>query len=286
MRNRMPLAISVAALVVAVVGGPAWSEAQRLLGRNTVGSNQLRTHSVKGLELAPNSVSTTKIRNGGVRSIDLGNGVVTAAKIAPGVLTAPTLSDGAVTTAKLLAGAVTTDRLADEAVTNPKIATGAVNAAKLADGSVTTNKVGARPSVRVGRSTNQSIPGNASFNEIAFDVERFDPGNLHDVPLDKRLTASTPGLYLISGSLTWESNATGAREVNVRQNGTTLLNRVVQIGNGGGNSTDQSLTTIASLAAGDFVELVVRQNSGVALNVLTAPQHSPEFMMVWLAPTP
>jgi len=39
-----------------------------------------------------------------------------------------------------------------------------------------------------------------------------------------------------------------------------------------------------SLAAGDYVEVTLRQNSGGAISLFAAPAFSPEFSMVWIGP--
>ena len=52
------------------------------------------------------------------------------------------------------------------------------------------------------------------------------------------------------------------------------------------SGTEQTLSTVVAPEAGDLVEVVLRQNSGGALNVNAFPEFSPEFSMVWLAPAP
>ena len=42
----------------------------------------------------------------------------------------------------------------------------------------------------------------------------------------------------------------------------------------------QSIATIYELAVDDYVELLVRQNSGGALNISTKSNQSPEFSMI------
>ena len=312
MRDRLPLAISIAALVVAVAGGPAWTQAQRLLGRNTVGSLQVRNGSIKGGDLARGAVSssrlrtaavtTSKLANRAVTNAKLGDGSVTANKLAAGLLTpaaanlvladgavsAAKLADGSVGTAKLADGAVTTPKLADGAVTTPKLGDGAVSTAKLADGSVTTAKLGGAPTARVTRTANFTASSAPTVNVIPFDAERFDRGDLHSTAIDpSRFTATLPGVYLLSANITWLPVAadTTARELNIRKNGTTNIARVVQQADGT-NTTDQAVSTITTLAAGEYVEVTVRQNAGADRTVSLSGEFSPEFMASWLGPTP
>jgi hypothetical protein len=151
---------------------------------------------------------------------------------------------------------------------------------------VTPAKVGTRPAARVYHSTNQSIPGNAAFTTLTFDSERFDTADLHDGTTNpSRLTAPIAGLYLVSIDISWEGNNTNARELAINKNTSTIVARDVVGPSPFPNTTEQSMSTLVELAAGDFVEVVLRQNSGSALNVFTAPQFSPEFSMVWVGPS-
>jgi hypothetical protein len=175
----------------------------------------------------------------------------------------------------LAPGGVTTDKLADGVCTEDK----------LADAAVTPAKVGTRPAARVYNSANQSIPGDASFTTLAFDTERFDTADLHDgATNNSRLTAPIAGLYLVSADISWEGNNTGARELAINKNTSTIVARNVVAPTPSPNTTEQSITTLVQLAAGDFVEVVLRQNSASALNVFMAAQFSPEFSMVWVGP--
>lgn len=218
-----------------------------------------------GVMLSNNTVRSSTIVNGQVKTADLASLAVTNAK----------LNNNAVNAVKVRNGSLTGLDVAD----------GSVGAADLGAGSVTPAKISGVPTVRAFHNANQSIPGNAAFTTVLLNSERFDTASMHRTDVDtSRLTIATPGIYLLTANVTWESNGTGAREVNIRKNGTALIARVVQPGDAAANTTDQSATTVAKLAAGDFVEVVVRQNSGAALNILAAPEFSPEFSATWIAP--
>jgi hypothetical protein len=202
-----------------------------------------------GVTLSNNTVRSNHIKNGEVKLADLGNLSVSNAK----------LRNNSVSSAKIRNGEVAPEDLRTDA------------------------RLPTRPTANVFHSANQSVPGNAAFTSIAFNSERFDASGMHRTDIDTgRVTIATPGVYLLSANITWAANGTGAREVNIRKNGTTILSRVVQPGDPV-NTTDQVATTTALLAAGDFVEVVVRQNSGVGLNVLTAPDFSPQLSASWLS---
>lgn len=185
-------------------------------------------------------------------------------------------------------GGVTTARLADGAVMTAHLANGAVTTVRLADGAVTAEKHGAVPAARVTNSVAQAAMSVPTVNVLTFDSERFDTAGLHDSSANPtRLTAPIAGLYVVTANVSWDSMSNvGARELALRRNGTDIVARDVVAPSPAPNTTEQTLTTVASLAAGDFVEVTLRQNSGGPLPVNAFAQHSPEFSMVWLTPAP
>lgn len=216
--------------------------------------------------VALNQVRSANIKNGEVKTADLGNFAVTSLKIA----------NSSVKSNKLRAGAVGTAALTDGGVANADIAAGAVTPAKIAG----------VPTARVGNNANVAVPGNAAFTVIPMNAETFDATAMHRTDVDtSRITVATAGVYVVTTHITWEANQVGARELNLRKNGTVVVARAVQDGNGAGNTTDQSLTTLVQLNAGDFVETVVRQNSGSPLNVLTTDDFSPRLAAAWMSPS-
>ena len=166
-----------------------------------------------------------------------------------------------------------------------KSETAALTGADLAPGAVTPSRISGVPSVRAFNSADEAIPTGA-FTSLTLNSERFDATGMHRTDIDtSRITIATAGIYLVTGDVTWLTNATGARELNVRKNGTTIVARAVQPADVGGNTSDQSLTTLVQLAAGDYVELVVRQNAGAPVSIAAASEFSPEFSAVWVAPS-
>jgi len=131
---------------------------------------------------------------------------------------------------------------------------------------------------RVYRTTNQSIPHNTN-TALQFDAETYDTANFHDnVTNNTRLTIPYAGKYSISASIDFVQNTTGTRHVFFLINGTTFI-----AGNTGPATTLPN-TTVAleakySFSAGDYVECLVYQNSGGALNVLRNVDYSPIFMI-------
>jgi hypothetical protein len=141
-----------------------------------------------------------------------------------------------------------------------------------------------QPSVRVFSETVQAV-GSGLFRVCTFTTERFDgPGvpmwtNVGPPGINQRLTAQVAGRYQITGVVDWDVNGAGdVRLVQIRLNGTTEIDDVSQSPVAGINNTSQNITTLWDMAAGDFVELLVFQDSGGLLDLF------PEFMMVRVGP--
>jgi len=116
--------------------------------------------------------------------------------------------------------------------------------------------------------------------KLSFDVERYDSANLHDMVTNpSRLTAPVSGVYSVTANVIWQENSTGDRQIEIAASNNILnvLDRVPAVG--GGNRTEQDLSTEYKLAAGDFVELFVGQTSGTPL--LASGR---AFTMSWVAP--
>jgi hypothetical protein len=144
--------------------------------------------------------------------------------------------------------------------------------------------VSSAPAVRVLHNANQSITSGVG-TALAFNSERYDRAGgasaaHHDtVTLNTRLTSLYAGVYKISACTSFAANATGIRQLQIRLNGATIIG-AVSTGAVSGASIEQNLTVDYSLAVSDYVEVIVAQNSGGALNLLTVANYSPEFMMV------
>jgi len=128
---------------------------------------------------------------------------------------------------------------------------------------------------------------NSTGNSLAitFNSERVDVGGCHStVSNTSRLTvpAGEGGWYAFGGGVTIAANATGVRILWVRLNGTTSLVKHNQDGLGG-NEVNLAVSSRYQLAAADYIELMVYQNSGGNLNVNATGNESPEFWMEWVA---
>jgi hypothetical protein len=149
---------------------------------------------------------------------------------------------------------------------------------------VTPSKFGTIPAVRTANSADESISDNTP-TAVTFDTNVYDNSSMHSTTTDtSRLTAPVTGIYDIWGNIEWQVVSAGQRSVGV----------VVDGGAGGtvaqvreqapsGIAPDQVVSTQVKLNAGDYVELVVFQNSGVPLSVRFTT-YSPAFAMHWVGP--
>jgi hypothetical protein len=133
------------------------------------------------------------------------------------------------------------------------------------------------PSARVFNSATLSIANGVS-TAITFNSERWDNDGIHSTSSNTgRLTCVTAGVYDIGVALGWAANTAGVRIVRLRLNGgATYVGIDDRNATSSGNS-ECAFSVPWKLAAADFVEVEVFQNSGGALNVSA----SAEFFMSW-----
>lgn len=178
----------------------------------------------------------------------------------------------AVSAAKLAADSVITAKILDANVTTPKLANQSVVAAK----------IGVLPRSRVYHNIAQTIPNN-TVTALAFNAERFDTDNMHDpVTNNSFITCKTAGTYLLGATIQWAVNTTGTRQVSLRLNGTIII-ASQRTGAFAVDDVHQSLSTVYTLAVNDYIEVVVRQTSGVGLDIMTATQYSPEVFAAFMS---
>lgn len=111
-------------------------------------------------------------------------------------------------------------------------------------------------------STPQSAPSSATYDTtISWTTEVFDTANIFDAGAPTRLTAQADGIWLVNASAGFVSNATGDRAATIMLNGTTQIQqtegRAPAVFFWAG-----AMSAVVQMAAGDFVDLRVAQNSG------------------------
>lgn len=136
---------------------------------------------------------------------------------------------------------------------------------------ILTNLAGYRvpPTAFATHNTTQSL-STSTFTAIAFNTEpvTWDSDAIHDTAANNsRFTVTTTGLYLCTANITFVPNATGARYVLLRQDGTSYIGATSQPTTGGGDNTHISASWVAYLTATTYVEFIGYQSSGGALNI-------------------
>jgi hypothetical protein len=180
--------------------------------------------------------------------------------------------NGTTVSAKTGTGSVvlaTSPAITTPTITDPTISSNAItgSAARL---------VFKQAMVRVTKSGAQSI-NNSTTTAITWDTETYDTDTLHStVSNTSRLTASVTGKWLVTTSIGFAASATGSRIVTIRKNGTTDYAQAASPNAGGSDGVQVTVSDIVDLAASDYVEINVTQNSGGALNVNTS---STQFSM-------
>lgn len=123
---------------------------------------------------------------------------------------------------------------------------------------------------RLKKSGVQSIPNN-TLQAVAFDLEDYDVGGLHDtVTNNSRITIPTGGggrLWQFQGIVGWANNAdTTQRQMSIYKNGLSLVDGI-RVSAINGNTTLLNLSWSDIPVDTDYYELIVWQNSGVAVNI-------------------
>lgn len=140
---------------------------------------------------------------------------------------------------------------------------------------------GVIPSARVYNNAVIAVANNTDV-VLTFNSERYDTDTIHStITNTSRLTCKTAGIYDIWAAVEFAGNATGIRYLSIRLNGTTYIARI------GAPATSTIIHALNvschySLTANDYLEALVYQNSGAALNVNSAGNYSPEFGMTYL----
>lgn len=130
-----------------------------------------------------------------------------------------------------------------------------------------------KPFVVVHRTGTQSIANNTDV-AIQWDAEDLDTDTMHDNSTNNtRLTATTAGYYRVHANYGAAGNATGTRDIFFRVNGSgTTPYKAREIpGTGTADAYVSSGGPLhVALSASDYVEVMVRQTSGGALNTTGA----------------
>ena len=129
----------------------------------------------------------------------------------------------------------------------------------------------------------ESIASGAAV-PLTFNGEYYNNGGLHStVTNTSRLTAQKAGKYLITGQINWASSGTNRfLSVQIRKGGSVYL-ADLDVWFTYTSGPRQNISILAHLDASEYVELLVGQNTGGALNC-SGPSSAPWFAMQWLGP--
>ena len=119
------------------------------------------------------------------------------------------------------------------------------------------------PACRVHDAGDQSVADVATL-ALLWDTEDFDTDTIHAGVNTSRLTCTTAGVYLIVGNVIWDAVTptdvdTAYLQTWIRQGGAAVLASVRAYPTAAA-SYAQCVTTIAELAATNYVELCVKPN--------------------------
>lgn len=158
---------------------------------------------------------------------------------------------------------------------NNKLAAGSVTGTTIANSTVTYANISPFDKARVTRGSTQLIGSGSStaMSWTSADYQRA-AADMWIVGDPTKITIKTTGKYIVTAFASFVTNTTGYRQFTIRKNGTTADTDATMVNSGGADETGTSLSCQMSLTAGDYLELLVFQNSGGNLNISNAlPAH-------------
>ena len=122
------------------------------------------------------------------------------------------------------------------------------------------------------QTTNQSV-ADATWENITFDAEHFDSNSMHSAGSDPaRIKCNSDGLYLCVFKVSFDTNTTGTRRAQIRENAAGSSSG----GTARGVWTAPALASVDTTVSGarllrlvdtDYIEVFAYQDSGGALDV-------------------
>jgi hypothetical protein len=141
------------------------------------------------------------------------------------------------------------------------------------------------PACSAYNSANISAPDNTG-TVVTLNSEYYDTDTMHSTTVNtSRITFTTAGIYVVTFVCLWNKNANGDRQAQIRKNGSDTLVTDSKHAGSADLFVGHSCTVQDSFAAGDYVEGIVKQDSGGALNLL-AQRESPILSAVYRRQAP
>lgn len=125
---------------------------------------------------------------------------------------------------------------------------------------------------RLRQSVAQSIPNNAS-TAVTFDVEDFDPFNLHSTTVNTtRITPTQAGYYEVRGgvSMALMSAVTAVWDVAIGKTGVSFASGDRDMASATQTMNKLATSTVYMNGTTDYIELYIQHNSGAAINTSVA----------------
>ena len=143
------------------------------------------------------------------------------------------------------------------------------------------------PYCAVRRLSNQSVvtATNTPVDFLAGALVEADTHGMFATGTPDRLTIKVPGVYHFEGNIVFPANATGIRVVWIRVNANDTLRYVyMQLAGTSALSQYFVVSCDVGLVANDYVQLMVFQNSGGALDLVTISAMCPRMTARWARP--
>jgi hypothetical protein len=106
----------------------------------------------------------------------------------------------------------------------------------------------------------------ANSTAFSFSSADYNAGTMWAGGSPTRLTAPIGGIYVVTAAVEFAANATGNRQVHLYQNGSERT-RITVPSVGAGLATRVSHSDTFNMAAADYIECFVFQDSGGNLNI-------------------
>lgn len=141
------------------------------------------------------------------------------------------------------------------------------------------------PACRVFDTDVQALTNN-TLTALVFNNERYDTAVLHDTATNPtRITFPTTGIYEVGGCVETASRSDFLEGlIGVRVDGITYLGFNREVPTATNFALLLSVSTSYKFTAGQYVELIVRQqnSAAAAVNTLVTGNYSPEFWATWI----
>ena len=143
-----------------------------------------------------------------------------------------------------------------------------------------------RPAFKAISSVGQAVSNN-TWSAVQYNQGHLDTDAGHSsVTNNTRYTCQVAGMYWVKGSAGWQLNAAGACRIDpcVAKNGATWSGAGSFMVRPSGDYALFSTSALVRMNVGDYVEIWVRQESGVTLSLDGGTSlMPPDFSVIWIA---